>query len=359
MIHNLQFDDLQRERSPNSSRSRPKRATIAALALVVLGAAYEAVGEWRDRHSVPRIGRAVDIGGRSLNIYCWGEGSPAVVLDSGRGLPGYSWILVQPQIAKTTSACWYDRAGLGWSDPAPGSRSSDAVAKDLHQLLGQAGIPPPYVLVGHSMGGFNVRVYQRLYPDEVAGLVLVDARQEDMETRVPDMPKSLEALCPRCPRWPLALAVEALGYLGIWRLWSLAADPAPAEMTLEAWRTLTSLRTRPQAMATAIREHSGQANDREMRAAGDLGRLPLLVLTAGRSFADSRRIRADRLATVQQDWIQIQGELARRSSRGRHIVVANSGHMIPYEAPQAVTEAVRDVVRTVRDDSGHLALRTR
>jgi hypothetical protein len=112
-------------------------------------------------------------------------------------------------------------------------------------------------------------------------------------------------------------------------------------------------------MATAIREHSGQAADREMRAGSDLGRLPLVVLTAGRSFADSRRIRADQLAKVQQDWVQIQGELARRSSRGRHIVVANSGHMILYDAPQAVTDAVRDVVRTVRDDFRDLALQTR
>ncbi len=336
-----------------------KRAALAALALVVSGAAYEAGGEWHDCHSVPRVGRAVDIGGRSLNIHCSGEGSPTVVLDSGRGIPGYSWVLVQPHIANTTAACWYDRAGLGWSDPAPDSRSSDAVAKDLHQLLGHAGIPPPYVLVGHSMGGFNVRVYHRFYPDEVAGLVLVDARQEDMETRIPDMPQSLEALCPGCPRWPLALAAKALGHLGIWRLWSLIADHPPAGIAPEAWRTLTSLRTRPNAMAAAVREHSGRANDREMRAGGDLGRLPLLVLTAGRSFADSRRVRADQLASVQQDWVQLQGELARRSTRGRQVVVANSGHMIPFDAPQAVTDAVRDVVRTVRDDFRDLALQTR
>ena len=112
-------------------------------------------------------------------------------------------------------------------------------------------------------------------------------------------------------------------------------------------------------MAAAVREHSGRANDREMRAGGDLGRLPLVVLTAGRSFADSRRVRADQLANVQQDWVQLHGELARRSTRGRQVVVANSGHMIPFDAPQAVTDAVREVVKTVRDDFRDLALQTR
>ncbi len=247
-------------------------------------------------------------------------------------------------------ACWYDRAGLGWSDPGPGPRSSDAVARDLHQLLQRAGVAPPYVLVGHSMGGFNVRVYQKFYPADVAGLVLVDARQEGMEARIPDMPRSLEALCPSCPRRPLAIAVEAVGRLGLLRLWSLNSDPAPSGVSTEQWERLASLRRRPSAIAAAIQEHSGRENDRELGAA-DLGDLPIIVLTAGRAFASSTRVRADALPKVQHDWVQLQRELARRSTQGQHRVVAGSDHMIPYEAPQAVIDAVRDVVIEIRDDS--------
>ena len=203
------------------SGSRLNGIAVATCGLLLAGAVYQIVGDRRDRTRFPQVGQSVDIGGRSLNIFCSGEGKPTVVFDSGRGLPGYSWLLIQPQIAKTMQACWYDRAGLGWSDSGPGPRSSDAVARDLHQLLQRASVAPPYVLVGHSMGGFNVRVYQKFYPADVAGLVLVDARQEGMEARIPDMPRSLEALCPSCPRWPLAIAVEAVGRLGLLRLWSI------------------------------------------------------------------------------------------------------------------------------------------
>jgi pimeloyl-ACP methyl ester carboxylesterase len=224
------------------------------------------------------------------------------------------------------------------------------VARDLHQLLQRAGVAPPYILVGHSMGGFNIRVYQRFYPADVAGLVLVDARQEGMEARIPDMPRSLEALCPSCPRWPLAMAVESVGRLGVLRLWSFDADPAPRGVSAEQWEWLASLRRRPSAVAAAIQEHSGRENDRELGAT-DLGNLPTIVLTAGRAFASSTRVRTDTLARVQHDWVQLQEELARRSTRGQHRIVAGSDHMIPYEAPQTVVDAVRDVVAEIRDDS--------
>src|SRR6266481_3807571 len=104
------------------------------------------------------LGRSVDIGGRSLNIFCTGAGTPPVILESAGG-PGYFWTDIQPQIAKFTTACWYDRAGEGWSDPGPFPRTSASIAADLHELLKRAGVPPPYLLVGASVGGLNSRVY--------------------------------------------------------------------------------------------------------------------------------------------------------------------------------------------------------
>jgi len=162
-------------RSPATSYSgghpapaRRRRWTTRALRalgflLLILAAAgftYEQLSRWRDRTSPLRVGHSVDIGGRSLNISCLGEGSPAVILENG----SYEWILAQTGISKVTNVCWYDRAGEGRSDPPPAPRTSQSIANDLHELLKRAQIPPPYVLVGHSIGGEYVRIYTARFP---------------------------------------------------------------------------------------------------------------------------------------------------------------------------------------------------
>src|SRR5262249_5997092 len=156
---------------------------IAIVALVA-GRVYEIVGEKRDKERLPQVGTSIDIGGRSLNIFCTGAGDPPVILESAGG-PGYFWTHIQPEIAKFTTACWYDRAGEGWSESGPFPRTSVAIATDLHELLHRASIPAPYVLVGWSFGGLNVRVYNGLFPQDVAGLVLVDSAHEDEPKRAP------------------------------------------------------------------------------------------------------------------------------------------------------------------------------
>lgn len=139
-----------------------KSSGVVLMLLVIAGIIYEQVGQRRDRQRLPQIGQSVDIDGRNLNIYCSGEVNPTVVFDSGAGSPGYAWSHIQPEVARFTRACWYDRAGEGWSDPGPFPRNSAAIAQDLHALLQRAGVAPPYVLVGHSAGGLNVRVYNGL-----------------------------------------------------------------------------------------------------------------------------------------------------------------------------------------------------
>src|SRR5271157_2059601 len=121
---------------------------LAVLAAIAAGVVYERAERREDDKRLPRVGQAVDIGARSLNIYCSGEGGPAVILSAAAPFSGYSWIAAQRKIAKFTQACWYDRAGFGWSDPGPDPRDSTASAQDLHELLRRAGIAPPYILVG-------------------------------------------------------------------------------------------------------------------------------------------------------------------------------------------------------------------
>jgi pimeloyl-ACP methyl ester carboxylesterase len=331
-----------------------KWLVVVITALAIDGFAYEQL-ERRDYARVPQIGRSIDIGGRSLNMYCSGEGSPTVIFDSGRGMPGYSWILVQPEVAKLTRACWYDRAGYGWSDPAPAAQRSDAIAKDLHQLLHVGGVPPPYVLVGHSFGGLNVRVYSGFYPAEVAGMVLVDPIYEEMG-KIPYLVElakrgaSLQLVPLRLPEsfFPAKLLfAQMLGQVGVFRLVGSSHELPARGITPEEWAMLSTLGDQSKAYVAAIREGPRKADFEILRHTGSLRNLPFVVLTAGRppTASDSEEVRE-----FQRAWIEMHGELARKSTRGRQVVVTDSGHMIPYEAPESVIDAVRNVVAEVREE---------
>jgi pimeloyl-ACP methyl ester carboxylesterase len=151
----------------------------ALLALVLIGAAYQAIATVTDSRKHPPPGQLVDVGGYSLHIYCQGNGTPTVILDAL--FPGTvsNWAWVQPEIAKTTRVCAYDRAGLGWSDSGPMPRDAVQQAAELHTLLANADVTGPYVLMGHSLGGLTVRMFADRYPDEVAGMVLVEASNPD------------------------------------------------------------------------------------------------------------------------------------------------------------------------------------
>src|ERR687898_437066 len=158
---------------------------IAGLVLVLLlaGVVFQFVSTKIDERRYPALGEMVDVDGYSLHLNCTGEagGAPTVVMDSGLGGTVLDWQLVQPELAKSMRVCTYDRAGMGWSDPGPQPRTSQQIAGELHTLLGNAGVRGPYVLVGHSFGGTNMQVYASQYPDEVAGMVLVDSALEDEE----------------------------------------------------------------------------------------------------------------------------------------------------------------------------------
>jgi pimeloyl-ACP methyl ester carboxylesterase len=204
-----------------STAKRWEKRGLKGLALVILlvtvvGLIYEQVGRWQDRRNPPRVGLPVDIGGRSLNLNCSGNGSPAVILEAGANAGGYGWVLVPPGIAEVTRVCWYDRTGEGWSDPPSTPRTSTTVVNDLHEVLCKAGIPPPYILVGASIGGSYVRVYTARYPREVAGVVLVDSGHPDM-MEPPSMKGPFNRMSPSRRKFMCA-AIPVAGRLGILRL---------------------------------------------------------------------------------------------------------------------------------------------
>jgi pimeloyl-ACP methyl ester carboxylesterase len=308
------------DRDPRFTRNRIVLASVALLLLC--GFAYEQLGEWRDRHRAPQIGRAFDIGGRKLNIYCSGEGSPAVIFDSGQSMPGFDWALVQPEIAQFTRSCWYDRAGLGWSDSAPHAEASDSAARDLHALLAAAQVPPPYLLVGHSLGGYNVRVFRSLFPQEVAGMVLVDAAHEDFPA------------ASGTPRITSA-ALDLASRFGLLRLIAPTPDPIPGRFTEHQWDEIWTLRWQPKSVLAAAND-AVDVSAQQARAAGSFGDLPLIVLTAGASGDE------------QDLWNELQAELAWRSTRGRQVIVPNTGPMIPEQAPEAVAQAVYEIYSEIQ-----------
>lgn len=334
---------------PERAWNTPYRVVLTAaklvgilVVLVVLSAiAYEHVGAWRDGRILRQVGRSIDIGGRTLNIYCNGEGSPTVIFVGGRTSPGYVWMPSQRGVSAFSRACWYDRAALGWSDPGPDPSWGDAAARDLHHLVGNAALKPPFVLVGASFGGYIIRLYHHAYPGEVAGMVFADAAHEDAGT-IEGMPHREP---PNVPRPVIRGLSIVLGRLGMMR-W-MARDPGrpPKGWRPDEWDILARLRRQRNVLVADAQEGPEHATADLVRAAGGLEHMPLIVLTQGRPIRDPDSVDA----RVRRGWVDLQRRFAQRSSRGRQVVVTNSGHGIPVEAPDAVIAAVREIVVEIRD----------
>ena len=336
---------------------------LFTLSLLVLlwGFIYEQVGRAREAGQLPpRVGQAIDIGGRTLNLYCAGQGTPTVILEPGGNSPGYAQLPLQSKIAAFTRACWYDRAGVGWSDPPSSPRTSISIANDLHEALHRAGISPPYVMAGGSVGGEYVHIYAARYPAEVAGLVLIDSSVPDMHE--PDFVLSPLNRMSGTTRHLICMALPLMARLGIVRfMTSRERRPAPSGFTEEQAAVLAQLEAQPKAFITDAeqgcaatdqgrivpREGGGnpEINDAAGQA-GSLGDRPLIVLTAGRYWAPAGYER--QAAEYHEIWVhRLQASLVRLSTRG-HQVVVDAGHGMD-ESPDSVVTAVRQVVTDVRN----------
>ena len=318
-------------------RAIQKAAIVTAVA-AAFGAVYEQTARWQHQQEFPQIGQSVDIGGRSLNIFCSGSGSPTVVFESGAGGAGYGWTYIQSEVAKFTRACWYDRAGYGWSDAGPFPRDSLAASEDLHRLLRNVtGAAAPYVLVGASLGGFHVRVYAGRYPAEVAGLVLVDSSHVNRDEPIVPAPVFLS--------YAQAMLAKVLRSVGFLRMVMDRGEQIPPAGLTEPWRIASSFE--PRTLAENAKEMFMQSA-LEARAVKNLGDLPLVVLTAGLPGKADNPVEARFNLRKQQTWIGWQQQLARLSSRGRQVVVEQSTHCIQCDSPASIIEAVREVVSESR-----------
>jgi pimeloyl-ACP methyl ester carboxylesterase len=313
------------------------RIIAVALAIVAVtaaaGAAYEAIAGMGDAVAYPPAGRLVDIGGYRLHIDCRGEGSPTVVMDAGLGGSSLDWTLVQPELATTTRVCVYDRAGMGWSEPSPLPRTPGTIADELHLLLENAGIDGPYLLVGHSLAGKNVRMFARAYPEDVAGMVLVDARSEqiDAQTSKADVEAFAAALKTQATAYSLARRFGIARLFGAGLVGEPLLSPAIAsEMVL--------LQTQPGSIDETTREGLARSADDEVLASSRLGSMPLVVIAAEGSM------------TGIPNWTAAQHSLAALSTAGRLVVAQGSNHPVQLEDPGIVIESVREVLAGVRSN---------
>jgi pimeloyl-ACP methyl ester carboxylesterase len=314
---------------------------VLVLLLAALGATYESIESSRDRRMNPPPGRLVDVGGHKMHLDCTGQGAPTVVLESGLTDDWLVWYKVQPAISNLTRVCSYDRAGLGFSSPRPEQPpDSHNIANNLHMLLANAGVNPPYVLVGHSIGGIHIRVYQNLYPADVVGMVLVDSGHPDQEERVPPEMKKLQSrLYFEGRLWGLAVP------LGLTRLMGACGGGPPEIRAMQR-----TVECRWQAVKASEAEVSAAgASADEGRRTGSLGSMPLVVLSRDpEKGAAPGLVPTEFSQQFEVQWSQMQEELVRLSTNGSRVVANGSTHYVQMDRPDLVLAAIRKVLDAAR-----------
>lgn len=311
-----------------SSEAKRSRLLTAIIPCVTgIGCLYQAIATARDQRDHPPPGKLVEVDGCRLHVQTAGRGLPSVVLETGLGGMSAAWGWIQPETAKFSRVVAYDRAGLGWSGPDSAPKTAALAARRLRSLLRQSQVSPPYVLVGHSMGGLFIRVFAACYPDEVAGMVLLDAVHPDQHLRSPAIDTHMRSGFRFLQPVPL---LARLGYVRLAGLFHAWAEGLPARQAAEAEAFLSSYRhlrtTREESLAW-------ETICAEVRATGGLGHTPLAVVTAGREVLPGQP--------------ELQRELAALSSDSVHFAVRGADHVslvTRREHALAVVEAIRHVV---------------
>lgn len=293
----------------------------------------------------------LEVEGRRVHVAVDGAGPAVVVLESGLGGGVAEWEIVARQLADVAVVVRRDRPGLGESEPADEPRTPRDAALGLRRVLDTLGLEPPYVLVGHSLGGLHVRAFAALFPTLVRGVVLVDPSHEDADDEIPHL-----RAASRAQAW-LARTMVRMGRPGrsafgaIYRasLRSECAPDLPGEAAALVERSLAASRKEPAQRAIAAEMAglgSSFAQARELRATAGFPAVPLRVISQG-------RVRRSRLmAGMLSHWHRLHADLAGLSPRGEHWVAERSGHLVPVEQPELVVAAVRDVLATSTTTTG-------
>jgi pimeloyl-ACP methyl ester carboxylesterase len=309
------------------------RIVIFGLLLAIAGVIYQTASAEADQSKFPAPGNLIDVGGFKLHIYCTGEGSPTIIMETLSGGTSSHWGWVQPEVAKTTRVCVYDRAGRGWSEPDPEPISLARTVRNLHTLLTNANIDGPYLLVGHSIGGIYVRQYAADYPKDVVGLALLDASHPQQFDRYPEMLKENEGYL------QISAVFPTMARLGIFRLYfTLGGEIDFADLTEPQKSQIKALWSSPSYFMSQRAEVSaGQDIFTDGQNLGDLGDLPLIVISAGPSSSSS--------------WRQLQSELASLSTNSIQLTLEKASHVSlvfnPNDA-RDVSQAILQIAEAIR-----------
>jgi len=335
---------------------------VGLLLLVLLPGAIAWAQSESTSPPFPAPGKLVDVGGWRLHLNCTGDARPSqptVILEAGKGDFSVEWSLVQPGVAKFARVCSYDRAGDGWSDLGPHPRTFHQIVYELHTLLDKAGVKPPFVLVGHSYGGWLVRLYASTYPAEVAGMVLVEAGADNPLRMLPDgkLVRSADLATGRPipavkTSGPLRVSDIPPGALsqmraGLPEAVKTANDPPRDKLPAEAQRMRTWALGQLGHVAAAVNpfeneELAGLSAER-VKSQYPLGDLPLIVLTRGMP-EEKGPAGTTREAEHRRD----HETIAAMSRKGKLVIATHSGHHIQLDEPQLVIKSIREVLEAVR-----------
>lgn len=326
-------------------------AVLAASLVLTTEALASGISDPLEVYSTPQ--RLVALpDGRKMNIYCLGEGGPTVVLDAGWSDNVTTWRRVQPQIAKSVRVCAFDRAGSGFSEPGPLPRDTKAIVDDLRALLKAAGIAPPYVLVGHSMGGMDARLYASLHRAEVAGMVLVDPANPHQDARFRTVSPAVAAVTGQ----EIVETRKCVELAETGRLvpehedWETCVGTPPASWPRSLRAASLAMHTDPAAQRQQLSEveNVGEPDSAQLdKAEISFGDMPLIVLTAEDTARAAPVSEKDKQA-LGKVWMALHDEAAALSSRGSNRLIKGSGHFIHGEQPEVVIAAVLEVVAAAR-----------
>jgi pimeloyl-ACP methyl ester carboxylesterase len=310
---------------------------LVIVALLAAGTLYQAWSVEREATQFPPPGMLVDVGGRKLHLVCIGQGVPAVIFEASGFGNSLSFSAARDEIAAQTEVCSYDRLGTGWSDPGPDVVSVGILADDLGALLEQANVPPPYILVPSSIGGLTVELFARRHPEQVAGLVFLDAANSGtLERRAADI--GLLARTGACSL-PILARIGALRAFDPWGLRPDARAMALMYRT-QRWQTFCAF---ARGLPESVREfQSPPALPPDV---------PLVVLSHEKPDDFLPRRLQSWAPEIVAGWYPAQQRFAARSTRGSWRIVPGSGHLIASSQPREVARTILEMVTQVRQES--------
>jgi pimeloyl-ACP methyl ester carboxylesterase len=319
------------------------RGLLAVLGVVgllaLVGVIYQAQSVAHDRALYPPPGDMIDVGGYHLHMHCAGEGSPTIVVESGTGTWSLMWFHLLPELAERSRTCLYDRAGYGWSEASGQPHTASNSADDLRAVLTQAEIAPPYVLVGHSYGGWVVRLFHDRYPHEVAGLVLVDSGHHEQWER---LPAAFGAVADRQAQ--MLTIMEWVAPLGIPRVLAPADPYLPAERQ-PIYRAAMALGRSHEAVSSEFA--NAVVSSQQTAHVRDFGHTPLAVISAENSLQAFAVLDPDLpFDAGNRVWRELQAELAALSTNSIHLVSDHGDHYLHATDPDLVLEGLDWVLDT-------------